>query len=509
MKKYKEILRYYHLGFSQRDIAQLMGVSRSVISRVEDAFKSSGLLWDDVKKLSNKEINELLFPKVESKSLYMDPDFESMVKELSAKGVTKKLLWEEYIEMAISIGKIPYQYSQFCQKMKNYLETNKATMHFAHSPGEKIEVDWAGKTIDITDHETGEIRKAYLFVGVLPFSQYAYAEVTGDMKEENWIMAHVHMFNFFGGTAPLLVCDNLKTGVICHPKHGEIVLNDSYNEMGEYYDLAIIPAAPRTPKGKPSVEGTVGKLTTDILARLRNETFYSVFDANQSVQTLLKEFNSRNFQKREGSRFEVYILEEKPKLRELPKDPYEYGIWKIATVQYNYHISADKMYYSVPYAMIHKKVNVRITKNMIEIYYEHSRICSHIRLKGKNGQYSTNPDHMPPNHKMASEWNAQRFINWAHKIGPSCETVIKRLLDSYRVEQQAYNGCRSILKFGDTYSPEKLERACEKALALIQVPRYKNIKLIIERNQEDELSEEKEIGNEGAILRGSSYYGGK
>lgn len=181
--------------------------------------------------------------------------------------------------------------------------------------------------------------------------------------------------------------------------------------------------------------------------------------------------------------------------------------WKTATVQYNYHISIEKMYYSVPYVYIHKKVRVRVTKNMVEIYFDHSRICSHIRLKGRIGQYSTNPDHMPPNHRYASEWNRERFIDWAVKIGPSTETVIKKLLDSYRVEQQAYNGCRSILKLSDSHSPDKLEKACEKALALIQVPRYKNIKLIIERIQENNTEEEIE-NNEGAILRGSSYYGG-
>lgn len=507
MQKYKEILRYYHLGFSQRDIAQLMGVSRSVITRVEDAFRTIGLPWEEVKQLTDKDIDELFFPKVDQKSIYFEPDFEEIIKELSIKGVTRKLLWEEYVETTLSVGKLPYQYSQFCKRLNDFLEINKATMHFEHVPGEKIEVDWAGKTIKVFDFETGESGKAYLFVGSLPYSQYVYAEATDDMQEENWIMAHVHMFNFFKGTAPLLICDNLKTGVVKHPRNGEIVLNDAYKEMADYYDIAILPAPPRTPKAKPSAEGSVGKLTTDILARLRNETFYSVQEVNERIMILLKEFNQKKFQKRDGSRLEVFLLEEQPKLRELPKDSYEYGYWKIATVQYNYHVSIEKMYYSVPFEFIHKKVKVRITKSLIEIYFEHSRICSHIRLKGRIGQYSTNPDHMPPNHKAASEWNGQRFINWAVKIGPSTETVIKRLLDSYRVEQQAYNGCRSILKFADSYSPEKLEKACEKALSLIQVPRYKNIKLIIERIQETS-AEESDEDNEGAILRGSSYYGG-
>ena len=271
-------------------------------------------------------------------------------------------------------------------------------------------------------------------------------------------MAHVHMFNYFKGTTPILVCDNLKTGVIKHPKNGEIVLNDAYKELADYYDIAIIPAAPLTPKGKPSAEGNVGKLTMDILARLRNSVFYNVHDANLQVKQLLKQFNDRKFQKREGSRISVFLLEEYPKLKQLPKEPYEYGEWKQATVQYNYHVFVDKMYYSVPYGYIHKRVNIRITANMIEIFLNHNRICSHIRLRGRIGQYSTNADHMPPNHKYASEWNGDRFLNWARKIGPNTTTVIRRLLDSYKVEQQAYNGCRAILKLSEQYITSKAKR---------------------------------------------------
>ena len=431
-----------------------------------------------------------------------------MSGELQKKGVTKKLLWEEYVQECDITDKIPYKYTQFCVKFNRFLQTQKAAMHFEHVPGDKIEVDWAGQTIPIVDQETGKMKKAYLFVGSLPYSQYSYVEVTDDMKEENWIMAHVHMFDFFKGTTLIIVSDNLKTGVVKHPKNGDVVLNDAYRELADYYDIAIISAKPRTPKGKASVEGTVGKVTTDILARMRNEIFYSVFDANQMAQKLLKNFNSRKFQKREGSRIEVFLLEELPKLRKLPKQSYEYGIWKRATVQYSYHIYIEKMYYSVLFRYIQKKVDVRITKNMIEIFYDHCRICSHVRLKGRPGQYSTNPDHIPPNHKYTSEWNSEKFINWAAKVGPSTKTVIKRLLVSYKVEQQAYKGCRSILKFGDCYSPEKLEKACEKALSLIQGPRYRNIKLIIERIQENESEEQESMDDTGAILRGSKYYGG-
>ena len=432
-----------------------------------------------------------------------------LYKELRKPGVTRKLLWEEYSSEIRAAGKIPLQYSQFCNYFNRYLEVNKATMHFEHKVAEKIEVDWCGTTVPVVNELTGEVTKGYLFVGTLPYSQYSYAELMGDMKQENWINAHVHMFEFFGGTTPIICPDNLKTGVIRHPKNGDVILNQAYQEMGDYYNVAIVPAPVRSPKSKPSVEGIVGKITTHIIAQLRKEEFHSVREANERIMKCLKDFNDKAFQKREGSRTEIFINEEKSFLRPLPKEPYEYATWKKATVQYNYHISIDRMYYFVPYEYIKHKVDIRLTRNIVEIYYRHHRICSHRRLYGHPGQYSTNTDHMPANHQKAGEWNGERFRKWAQTVGANTYKVIDGLLNHYKAEQQAYKGCRSILKLADSYSSRQLEEACEKALQHLSLPRYKNIKLIIQYNQDTRQNEEKiQNTDEFAIIRGSSYYGG-
>ncbi len=506
MSKYKEILRYHVTGLSQREIQKVTGISRPTISRVLTAFSTKRLKWEEVRELSEDEIGTKLFEKTRETDsvIYEYPDYEQMTVELAKPGVTKKLLWQEYVDGCQLSGKIPLQYSQFCDRFMKHLNTEKATMHLNHRPGEAIEVDWAGTTVPIINPDTGEISKAYLFVATLPFSQKSYVELTSDMKEENWIMAHVSMFEYIGGIPKIIICDNLKTGVIKHPKNGEIILNNSYQELADYYDVAILPAGVRKPKEKPSAEGTVGKVTTSILAKHRNEVFYSVYEANQAFKKDLELFNSAPFQKRQGSRNSVFEEMEKPLLRPLPKESYEYGVWKVATVQYNYHISVDKMYYSVPYKYIKEKVDVRITRRFIEIYYDHQRIASHRKLYGHEGQYSTNEEHMPEKHQKYSEWDRDRFVKWANKIGPNTETVIANLLDSYSLEQQGYNGARAILKMADTYSPQELEIACIKALQLTRTPRYKHIKLMIEHVQDDSKAETND--NEGAIMRGADYY---
>ena len=511
MDKYKEILRYQHAQLSQRQIATILGVSRNTVSKVINAAKATRTEWEDIRGLTEQEITSRLFPKQTKEEAFQSkPDYDELTKELRKPGVTKKLLWEEYVEGCHLTGKIPFQYTQFCHYFNQHLETSKATMHFEHQPGEKIEVDWAGQSLPIFNADTGETSKAYLFVGTLPYSQYSYVEVTGDMKQESWINAHINMFHYFKGVTTLLICDNLKTGVVKHPKKGDVVLNVQYRELADYYDTAILPAKPRKPKMKASVEGTVGKVSTSILAKLRHQVFQSVYEANQMAQELLEVFNRKNFQKREGSRADVFFAEEQPRLQRLPRVRYEYGVWKPATVQYNYHVSVDKMYYSVPYDYIKHKVNLRLTHHLVEVFYHQTRLCSHKRIKGHPGQYSTNEDHMPLHHKKVGEWNGQRFIDWASKIGKQTQTVIERLLASYKVEQQAYNGCRSILKLSDQYSSHQLEVACQKALSLIHAPRYKNIKLIIQSEATRLETTAAPLQKENlthAILRGHDYYG--
>lgn len=142
---------------------------------------------------------------------------------------------------------------------------NKATMHINRKPGEQMGVDWAGRTACLADTDTGESIEAYVFLSVLPYSGYAYAEAFLNMGQESWIAAHVNAYHFFGGVTRILVPDNLKTGVIKHTKT-EVVLNRTYQEMAEHYGTAIIPARVYTPKDKATVEGTVGIVTTFIFA---------------------------------------------------------------------------------------------------------------------------------------------------------------------------------------------------------------------------------------------------
>lgn len=512
MTQYREILRLYQHGISQRSIALSCKCSRNTVAAVVQRAKTANLQWPLDEK-TDAELETLLFPeKQKQTSSRRMPDFEKVAKELSRNGVTLKLLWMEYCEECRQTRQQPFMYSQFCYHFQQYAQQERATMHIPRKPGDSIEVDWAGDKLYIVDRDTGEAVPAYLFVGVLPFSMYAYAEACPSMDMESWIYAHVNMFGYFGGSAVMLVPDNLKTGVDHNRDWSTPQINRTYRELAEHYHTAVVPARVRRPKDKAGAEGTVGVVSTRIIAALRNRKFFSLPELNQAIREKLEEHNNAPFTKREGSRSSVFQTQERDFLQKLPAAQFELAQWKVATVQYNYHISVDKMQYSVPYEYIRQKVDVRLTRNTIEVFFNQNRIASHRRLYGYPGQYSTVETHMPESHQQYLKWDGVRFIQWGEKIGPSTATTVKAILSAHKIEQQGYRSCMGLLKLADQYSVERLENACTRALSFTPQPSYKSVKNILATGQdklEPAKSEKKDTSSQYGYVRGAAYYGRK
>ena len=513
MTKYREILRLASLGLSQQSIADSCSVSKKTVNRVLKRAKEKEICWPLDANETDAVLAERLFPSTPKQAVSGKkmPDFNYIQKELLRNGVNKKLLWTEYLVECRQSGNEPLMYSQFCYHIQQDEQKRNATMHIGRKPGEQVEVDWAGDPAYITDPDTGEIIPAWLFVGVMTYSQYPYVEAFINEKQRAWITAHVHMYEYFGGVARILVPDNTKTAVIHNNNWYTQELNAVYHEMAEHYNTAIIPARVRAPKDKPVAEGIVGVISTWITAALRNEQFFSLAELNRGIREKLEEFVHRPFQKKEGTRYEIFRDEELPLLAKLPAAPYELAEWKKATVQFNYHISVDGMLYSVPYEFIKRKVDVRLTDTVIEIFYNHNRIASHRRLTGRKGQYSTITEHMPSNHQEYLEWNGDRFRRWAERIGSNTCRVINSILASQRVEQQSYRSCMGLLKLAEKYSDRRLEAACEKALSYTASPSYKSVRNILAAGMDKTGQDPQDVTaspkqNRHAITRGADYY---
>lgn len=512
MTKYREILRLSNLGLSQQSIADSCGVSKKTVNRVLKKAKELNISWPLDANDTDAVLAEKLFPSADkpTASNKRMPDFAYIRKELLRNGVSKKLLWTEYMEDCRANGEEPLMYSQFCHHIQQDEQKHRATMHISRKPGEQVEVDWAGDPATVIDPDTGEAMKAYVFVGVMTYSQYAYVEAFLDMRQKSWISAHVHMYEYFGCVAKILVPDNCKTAVIHNGGWKDQQINEAYQEMAEHYGTAIIPARVRTPKDKPNAEGTVGMISTWVTAALRDEQFFSLAGLNRAIREKLELFNHKLFQKKEGSRSSLFLEEEKPFLTPLPATRFELADWKQATVQFNYHISIEKMLYSVPYEYIKKKVDVRVTEHTIEIFHNHNRIASHRRLTGRPGQYSTITEHMPQDHQRYLEWNGDRFRKWAERIGINTYTVVNAILTSKPVEQQTYRSCMGLLKLAEKYSDSRLETACKKALSFTASPSYKSISNILATGADQTGPSESGSGNTKqktkGITRGADYY---
>ena len=505
MTNYKEILRLHSLGINNSQIAAALGCSRTTVITVQQRADEKGLAHQKASAMSNKEVSRHLFPDESGKPVFKMPDYVYIHREMAKSGMTLQLLWFEYCDACTGVGEIPYQLTQFKKYYRDYLQQTKATMHIARRPGETLEVDWAGQTASITDTDTGGFITAYVFVASLPYSGYSYVEAFLSRDQEAWITAHVNAYRFFGGVTRILVPDNLKTGVEKTTKT-ETLLNRSYQEMSQHYDTAVLPARVKAPRDKSTVEGTVGIITNWILAAIRNQQFLSLNELNIVIKQKLHDFNHKPFQKKDGNRAAAFA-EERMFLQPLPAKPYEYATLKVATVQYNHHVSVDGQNYSVPYEYIKRKVDVRLTRNAVEVLCDNDRICSHKRLYGRPNQYSTIEDHMPPNHQKYMQWNGGRFRSWAAKIGACTTSVVEAFLTSNKVEQQGYKSCMALLKLADKFTDERLEAACAKALAYTSRPNYKSISAILSTGQ-DKLSLAAPAPKQSAhgFLRGADYY---
>lgn len=508
MPNYKEIARLKTAGQSNRTIAVALGISRNTVNQAVSRIEESGLDFEDLSRLSDAQIEQVFPDKSGRKPIddYYLPDFEQLKRELSKPGITLQLLWEEYSDRCRLSGLRPYQLTQFKKHFNDYLSQTGFKDIIRHKAGEQIEVDWAGVRPQWRDPDTGEIMYGWLFAAVLPFSGLGFAWVTSDMKMSNWINCHVRMYEYFKGVTKILTPDNLKTGITKHTRD-EIVVNRTYQDMAEYYGTVVIPARVRSPRDKNQVENLVYQFEKDIIGRLRNCQFFSIEEYNEQLLVEVDRFNNKPFQKKEGSRRSLFEECERDTLMPLPLRRYEMAEFKTAIVQANSHVAFQKNFYSVPYQYLRKEVTLKITARKLAILYNNALLCEHDIIYGRAGAYSTIASDMPPHSNAFGEWNSTRFLNWAKSKGPNVYEVVFRIFNGSQVEQQHYRTVHSILKLASTYSDQRLEDACRTALGYLERPHYRDIKHILETEQDRCQPSEGFEGVKGKYVRGGDYFG--
>ena len=504
MRKLKEIIRLHASGLSNRQVAKSIKVSPSTVSVIINRAEKAEISWPLPEKMSDSDLETALYPTTTRTDAKPMPDWSEIHKELKRPHVTLQLLWEEYLDSHPK----GYRYSFFCELYQNWRKKLEPSMRQDHKAGEKMFVDFAGQTVDIQDPKTSVVKPAQIFIAVLGASNYAFVQAAFSQELQNWIHLHCLSFEFFQGVPEIIVPDNLRSGVSRSCRY-EPDVNPTYHEMAEHYGGVVIPGRPYRPKDKSKAENAVLHVERQILARLRNRTFFSLEELNQAILKELKVLNEKPFQKLDGSRKSWYQELDKKALMPLPSERYIFAQWKKLKVNIDYHVELEKNYYSVPYQLVREKVEVRFTTFTVEILHKGKRITSHTRLSGK-GIRSTNPEHMPASHRKHLEWTPTRIINWAKKSGKSTAHLVQELMNQKAHPEQAYRSCLGIIRLGDKYSNERLETACRRAIDFNGFS-YGSVKSILQ-NGLDLVEPEKQnvlpLPSHGNI-RGASYYKNK
>ena len=506
-----EILRLkFDLNLSHRDIADSLSISASSVSKYILLFQNSTLSWPLSKDISNTQMHELLFKPInENNKLpsevtnYASIDCDYIHKELKRKSVTLRLLWEEYktnIDNA-------YSRSQFCAIYKSWSKSRNISMRQQHKAGDKLFIDYSGQTMLIIDKDTGEARKAEIFLAVLGASTYIFAEATWTQSSADWISSHIRAFEHFAGVPRLLVPDNLRSAITKACKY-EPKENASYAELARHYDTAILPARPRKPKDKSKVEGSVLHVERRILAKLRNMSFFSLHELNEQISKNLKEINEEPFQKIPNqSRSSLFLELDKPALKALPQNKFEFVELEDAKVHIDYHVETHGYYYSVPYQLIGKVVDLRIKPTTIEIFHDGKIVATHIRGY-KRGGFSTISEHMPERHKHHEGWNPDRFLNWALTIGSETVKMVQHIIAKKKHQEQSYRSCLGLLSLSKKFNNNRLEAACALANKVCSYNYHTVITIL--KNGTDQLppnpeQEDEKITNHENI-RGPEYF---
>ena len=472
MLDYKDIIiKRYALHLSGSEIARQIGASKSGVNDFLKAFEGcESLQYPLPSGITNYGIAELVYGPVSvvggrNENIEL-PDFEEVARLMSTrKNMTLIFCWNRYKQNCEAQGLRFYQYTQFCERYARWCEENYESAHFQAVIAQRMEVDFAGQTFEMTDSLTGEVLTIVVYVAVLPYSQYIYAEGMLSTKEPQWIDVNNHALDYFGGVPALVVCDNCKQAVLVNQDWIEPELNRDYADWAEHNGTVILPAKVRKPKYKSSVENAVGILEKGLFHILEERQYFSIDAFNADLWAELVKLNKEPFKKKEYNRY-YYWEEERHELMPLPSVHYEYTERRLATVSSDFHVRFDNAYYSVDKAYLHKKVSIKASRSFVRIYsVTGDFICEWPRATSK-GQWFTNPEHLPDSYRGFTQWNADFFIRKAALVGPNTETVIKSVLHSRKYEVQTYRMCQGIIGFTKKYSNKALEECCKQAVAL-------------------------------------------
>jgi transposase len=510
MRKIRDVLTYiFDRRFSNRKTATIFGTNHSTIAKYLTRFNEAGLSWPLPEEMDDASLENLLFQKpvsvVPSKPANQLIDFAEIHEELKKKGATLAALHTEWLEQAPP--KDALSYSQFCRAYKAFKNSLRISARQTEVYGTNTYVDYSGKTIDITDKHTGEVRVAQIFVGVLGGSGYAYCEATWTQRSRDWLGAHTRMFAYFGGVSLIVVPDNLKAAVTKADRLFPVI-NESYKAMCRHYRIAPFPARGYSPTDKARAESGVFLVQRWILFRLRKRKFFTLEEANQEIRLLLEQLNLKPFQKLKGCRQSRWLEHELPTLQPLPMTPYEFAEWGKVRAGIDYHVNIDGHNYSVPYQLRGQEFDYRLTDKNVELISKGRSIAAHQRSY-RSEATTTLAAHRHPAHQAVQGWSEVAALAWAATVGPSTKAVLEIKLSHTHGETMGYRMTQTMKSLAKAHGTNRLEEACTYALAH-KISKVADLRSILDKRLDKLLSQDTpevaspEVSHQN--IRGADYY---
>ena len=388
--------------------------------------------------------------------------WEEVAKSVEG-GTPIKEYWEDYLAAATSndLNNVPYE--TFWREFRRRYTNVDIHYHKYHEPGLRTEIDYKGDTagLGFTDTTTSEFVSCRLFGQVLCNSRLFFPYATLDEKRLSWISGIAVAFKYFGGVTQYLVVDNTRCAVD-RADWFDPDINQEFSNFCRHYRVAIIAARPRRPKDKNLIEVHLGVFWRWIRRKVRQQQFFSIGDLNRYLKEKADEFNAHYQRKYGSSRIERFNNNEKAALGPLPLAGYEYGEWKRARLHEDCHIQHKYNFYSAPYYLRGKDLDVRVTAAHVEIFYQQDRIAIHQkRPDNQRGNYSTDKLHLPKKFQAMEEVSVNRQINEARKIGVHTCEIITNLLANVSHPLMFLRRTMGILRLKGKYGAGKLERSCE------------------------------------------------
>jgi transposase len=507
MRQAREIIRLKTASLSAHEISRRLGMARSTVREALKRADSAGLSWPLSEGMNDEALEAALYANRRSKRGHRrveEPDCAGVHRDLKRKHVTLTILWDEYI----AANPEGYSYSRFCELYRAFEKTLSVTMRQTHAAGERLFVDYAGDGVPVViDRLTGEVRMAQIFVAVLGASSLTFARASWTQTLPDWIDAHVGALSAIGGVPQLIVPDNAKTAIVKACFYDPQV-NRTYADMATHYGTALLPARPRKPRDKAKVESAVLIVERWLLGRLRRKTFYSLPEVNAAIEEMLENLNEARPLRRLGvTRRKLFEEIDRPALKPLPTEPYEYSEWRSARVGIDYHVEAASHYYSVPWRFARAEVDVRLTVRGVEIFCKGERVAVHMRNSG-NRKHTTIADHMPSSHRRYAGWTVERIREDARKIGPATAALCEQILEARPHPEQGYRACLGVVRLAGPYGAARVEAAAARAIE-IGAKTYGSVKSILD-NKLDRKPAPKRAADTAPVLhpniRGPRYY---